>query len=170
MVGSSSAHLGARLTSIMADGSRPRQVGLETVKSCPGQPQNASTSFCHWSARLHRKSERVIKGFSCGWEEATVNKTPECSRKAQLKTAWRGSRGGDRTEPGHAGDVCPIMHIMSLFQWLALKAKVLKIELIFINWCTSNTSPVEGKAGLLWNSLKALELSWLVETASAFLQ
>lgn len=71
------------------------KVGLETVKSCPGEPQNASTSFCHWSARLHRKSERVIKGSSCGWEEATVSKTPECSRKAPLKTARRGSRGRD---------------------------------------------------------------------------
>lgn len=170
MVGSSSAHLGARLTSIMADGSHPRQVGLETVKSCPGKPQNASASFCHWCVRLHRKSERVIKGFSCGWEEATVTKTPECRRKAQQArvtesglTGLEGKRQGKictLVDFRHTGDVCPLgsnhpktlhanaffngllffngrTHIMSMCQWLALKAKVLKIELIFINECTS---------------------------------
>lgn len=67
-------------------------------------------------------------------------------QSAVVKLGWKqpdGARGG---ETGRNLDILEMFvlsgHIMSPFQWLALKAKVLKTELIFINGCTSKTSPL----------------------------
>lgn len=99
-VGSRSANLGAGFTSIMAGGSHPQQAELETVKSCPGKPQNASTSFCHSWVRLHGKSEHVIKEFSCGWEEVTRQQDTRVQSKSITSSHFRTPPDGAWGERG----------------------------------------------------------------------